>query len=566
MLRNIGNVVCFIIVFMTSHHVTGRANDVTQLNRRLTILKNSVEDDINDIRLEILDLKMTVEQIVVGQRNSSDGSIIGHGMTDINQREITDLKNKLNAHESRLNRLFSAVSEIQVDNSALKSKVNQLVVEKEDKANAELLRLNAGIETNFGDKFNALQKKFEETAAVMMKGYKDLKTHVFDQTNTLSQSMISEQNKLSIKIDKAIVRLDGEVNKLEVNALVEKNERNELMKNFKAELLQLNAGVETKCDDRVNTLQKKLKETAALNMDCYKDLETRISVQMNNFSQSLISEQNKLSTNIDKADTKIVRLALEVNKLKVNALVEKNERNELMKNFKVELLQLNAGVETKLDDRVNTLQKKLNETAALSMAGNKDLETRISDQMNSFSQSLISEQNKLSIKIDKAIVRVDGEVNKLQVNALVEKNERNELIKNLKAELLQLNAGVNKKCDDRVNALQNNLSARIDKADANIVKLDASIKDLKTQIGKLPLSANGYPVKRIFGSDLEKHIKFETRVVRGENWSHGDEDGGGPGKVIGYYAGDFGDRNVMVSWDKAGTGTYLKVNLLILRD
>ncbi|KAH3718598.1 hypothetical protein DPMN_061404 [Dreissena polymorpha] len=405
-------------------------------------------------------------------------------MTDINQREITDLKNKLNAHESRLNRLFSAVSEIQVDNSALKSKVNQLVVEKEDKANAELLRLNAGIETNFDDKFNALQKKFEETAAVMMKGYKDLKTHVFDQTNTLSQSMISEQNKLSIKIDKAIVRLDGEVNKLEVNALVEKNERNELMKNFKAELLQLNAGVETKCDDRVNTLQKKLNETAALNMAGYKDLETRISVQMNNFSQSLISEQNKLSTNIDKADAKIVRLALEVNKLKVNALVEKNERNELMKNFKVELLQLNAGVETKLDDRVNTLQKKLNETAALNMAGNKDLETRISDQMNNFSQSLISEQNKLSIKIDKAIVRVDGEVNKLQVNALVEKNERNELIKNLKAELLQLNAGVNKKCDDRVNALQNNLSARIDKADANIVKLDASIKDLKTQIGK----------------------------------------------------------------------------------
>ncbi|KAH3718538.1 hypothetical protein DPMN_061343 [Dreissena polymorpha] len=82
MLRNIGNVVCFIIVFMTSHHVTGRANDVTQLNRRLTILKNSVEDDINDIRLEILDLKMTVEQIVVGQRNSSDGSIIGRKITE----------------------------------------------------------------------------------------------------------------------------------------------------------------------------------------------------------------------------------------------------------------------------------------------------------------------------------------------------------------------------------------------------------------------------------------------------------------------------------------------------
>ncbi|KAH3718605.1 hypothetical protein DPMN_061411 [Dreissena polymorpha] len=269
-------------------------------------------------------------------------------MTDINQRDITDLKNKLNAHESRLNRLLSAVSEIQVDNSALKSKVNQLVVEKEDKANAELLRLNAGIETKFDDKLNALQKKFEETAAVMMKGYKDLKTHMFDQTNTLSQSMTSEQNKLSIKIDKAIVRLDGEVNKLEVNASVEKNERNELMKNFKAELFQLNAGVETKCDDRVNTLQKKLNETAALNMAGYKDLETRISDQMNNFSPSLISEQNQLSTNIDKADAKIVRLAGKVNKLKINALVEKNNLSQSL-----------ISAQNKLSARIEEMQTKI---------------------------------------------------------------------------------------------------------------------------------------------------------------------------------------------------------------
>ncbi|KAH3718599.1 hypothetical protein DPMN_061405 [Dreissena polymorpha] len=82
MLRNIGNVVCFIIVFMTSHHVTGQAHDVTQLNRRLTILKNSVKDDINYIRLEIMDLMMTVEQVVVDQRNSSDGSIIGKEITE----------------------------------------------------------------------------------------------------------------------------------------------------------------------------------------------------------------------------------------------------------------------------------------------------------------------------------------------------------------------------------------------------------------------------------------------------------------------------------------------------
>ncbi len=67
MLRNIGNFVYFIIVLMTSHHVTGQAHDVTQLNRRLTILKNSVDDDIGDIRLEIMDLKMIVEQIVLPQ-------------------------------------------------------------------------------------------------------------------------------------------------------------------------------------------------------------------------------------------------------------------------------------------------------------------------------------------------------------------------------------------------------------------------------------------------------------------------------------------------------------------
>ncbi|KAH3718323.1 hypothetical protein DPMN_061126 [Dreissena polymorpha] len=279
MLRNIGNVVCFIIVLMTSHHVTGQAYDVTQLNRMLTILKNSVYHDIVDIRLEIMDLKMTVEQIGVGQRNASDESIIGQGMTDINPREISDLKNKLSAHESRLNKLFSTVNQIQMENSVLKSKVNQVVVEKENKANAEILRLNAGIETKFDDKFNALQKKFEETTAVIMKSYKDLKRQMLDQTNTFSQSVISEQNKLSTKIDKAdakIVRLDGEVNKLEVNALVEKRERNELIKNLKAELLQLNAGVETKCDDRVITLQKRFEETTAVNMAGYKDLETHL--------------------------------------------------------------------------------------------------------------------------------------------------------------------------------------------------------------------------------------------------------------------------------------------------
>ena len=71
---------------MTSHHVTGQAHDVAQLNRRLTIIKNSVDDDILDIRLEVMELKMIVEQIVGGQRNTSDGSVIGKEITAENYK------------------------------------------------------------------------------------------------------------------------------------------------------------------------------------------------------------------------------------------------------------------------------------------------------------------------------------------------------------------------------------------------------------------------------------------------------------------------------------------------
>ncbi|KAH3853852.1 hypothetical protein DPMN_096387 [Dreissena polymorpha] len=79
MLRNIGNVACFIVVLMTSHHVTGQAHDVAQLNKRLTIIKHSFDDDIVNIRLEVMELKMIVEQIVGGQRITSDGSDIDCG-------------------------------------------------------------------------------------------------------------------------------------------------------------------------------------------------------------------------------------------------------------------------------------------------------------------------------------------------------------------------------------------------------------------------------------------------------------------------------------------------------
>ncbi|KAH3718596.1 hypothetical protein DPMN_061402 [Dreissena polymorpha] len=54
---------------------------------------------------------------------------------------------------------------------------------------------------------------------------------------------------------------------------------------------------------------------------------------------------------------------------------------------------------------------------------------------------------------------------------------------------------------------------------------------------KLPFSANGYLVKRIFGSDLKKHIKVGTRVVRGTDWRGGDQDGGGPGTVTRLFSG-----------------------------
>ncbi|KAH3782343.1 hypothetical protein DPMN_160258 [Dreissena polymorpha] len=207
-------------------------------------------------------------------------------MTGVYQKEITDLKNKLKEHENRLNRLISTVNEIHEVNSSRKRTAK------------------TDIETKCDDRFNALQKKFEETAAAMMKAYKELKTHVnvkvslLDQIHNISPSVISEQKKLNTRIDQAdvkIVRLDGEVNKLEVNKLVGNKEINEFIMNLKAERVQLNAGVKMRCDDRVNALQRTFDETTAVNVADCKNLETHVSVQMNNLSMSLISEQNKLS-------------------------------------------------------------------------------------------------------------------------------------------------------------------------------------------------------------------------------------------------------------------------------
>ncbi|KAH3869454.1 uncharacterized protein LOC127870354 [Dreissena polymorpha] len=306
MSRHMAIVVCFAIVLMSYRHVTGQAHDVAKLDKRLTSIKSFVDREIIDIRFQISELKMTVEQMVVDQRNASAGSNIGgpfpdygQGMAGVNQKQITDLKIKLNAHENRLNRLFSTVNEIHV-------------VKNSSKRTAK-----ADIEKKCDDRFNALQKKFEETAAAMMKGYNELKSHVnvkvslFDQIHNLSQSVISEQNKLSTRIDQTdanIIRLEGEVNKLEVNEMVEKKERNEIIKNLKDELLQLNAGVKTKFDDRVKALQNRFEESTTANLAVYKDLESQISVQLKDLSKSLIAEQNKLSVRINQSDANIVRL------------------------------------------------------------------------------------------------------------------------------------------------------------------------------------------------------------------------------------------------------------------
>ncbi|KAH3702924.1 uncharacterized protein LOC127860184 [Dreissena polymorpha] len=249
------SVSCLVIALMTSRHVTGQANDVAQLNRRLTLIKSSIDRDISDLKLQFVELKMTVEQLIVS--NASVGSSIvdpsidydyGQRKAGVSQKEITDLKTKLNTHTSRLDRLSATITNIQVESSENKRKVDKLVGEKEDEEKRRelinnlkaelLLQLNADIEAKCGDRVNALQKSFEQTVTVMKKGYRDLKTHVngiskfdshavsrnevsvlvLDQMNNLSQSVISEQNKLSSRIDKAVanmVRLDVEVNKLD---------------------------------------------------------------------------------------------------------------------------------------------------------------------------------------------------------------------------------------------------------------------------------------------------------------------------------------------------------------
>ncbi|KAH3853804.1 uncharacterized protein LOC127875396 [Dreissena polymorpha] len=255
MVGNVFSVSCLVIALMTSRHVTGQENDVAWVNRRLTLIKSSIDRDISDMKIQFAELKMTIEQLMVN--NASVGSFIveplidydyGQGKTGVNQREITDLKTKLNAHTSRLDRLSATITNIQVESSEHKRKVEKLVGDKDDEEKRRelinnlkaemLLQLNADIETKYGDRVNAQQKSFEQTVTVMKRGYRDLKTQVnemskfvsqlvsrdelsvlvLDQMKRLSESVISEQNKLSSRIDKAetkMVRLDVEVNKVD---------------------------------------------------------------------------------------------------------------------------------------------------------------------------------------------------------------------------------------------------------------------------------------------------------------------------------------------------------------
>ncbi|KAH3783753.1 hypothetical protein DPMN_161697 [Dreissena polymorpha] len=76
MAQRIANDVCFVIVLMTIRHVDVQAHHIAQLNRRLAIIKYYVDRDISNIRLQITDRKMIVDQMVIDKRNASDGSII----------------------------------------------------------------------------------------------------------------------------------------------------------------------------------------------------------------------------------------------------------------------------------------------------------------------------------------------------------------------------------------------------------------------------------------------------------------------------------------------------------
>ena len=88
------SVFCLVIALMTSHNVTGQTHDVAQLNRRLTLIKSSVDRDISDMKLQILELKMNVDQIMVSLGNTSNGSFIAGPFDDYGKNIIIFLTSR----------------------------------------------------------------------------------------------------------------------------------------------------------------------------------------------------------------------------------------------------------------------------------------------------------------------------------------------------------------------------------------------------------------------------------------------------------------------------------------
>ncbi|XP_052245881.1 uncharacterized protein LOC127854853 isoform X2 [Dreissena polymorpha] len=586
MSRHMANVVCFVIVLMTFRHVTGQEHDVAQLNKRLTFIKMSVDRDISDIRFQIFKLKMTVEQMVVDQRNASDGSIIGgpfpdygQGMTGDNQKEITDLKNKLKEHENRLNRLFSTVNEIQEVNSPRKRTAK------------------TDIETNCDDRFDALQKKFEETAAAMMKGYKELKTHVnvkvalVDQIHNISQSVISTHNTLSARIvqtDAEISRLGGEVNKLKVNKLVENTERNELINNLKAELIQSNAGVETKCDESVNALKKTFDETSAVHLAGYKDIETQISVQMKNLSMSLISEQNKLSVRMVQADAKIARLH--------GGLYTLDGVSRTIKELttRIDKCCIDCGDPTPDHGTVNTTETTIGTVVKIScnhgyvLSGTSIIKCNADsawsesatcnpyDCGSAFPANGVATapigttyQKKATVQCNPGYTLNGSSV--IECNATGWNESISCVIQNCGSAAPKNGVATAPRGTTYRQQATVQCNPGYTLNGSSVIECNATGWNDSVFCRQQPMSTNGYFVKPIFGSDLEKQIKVGTRVVRGRDWQWREQDGGGPGTVSKFLSG-FDTGWVTVKWDK-GTdyniyriGAGGKHDLLILAD
>lgn len=180
---------------------------------------------------------------------------------------------------------------------------------------------------------------------------------------------------------------------------------------------------------------------------------------------------------------------------------------------------------------------------------------KVKNTMNSFMSTMLSafrveKMNRISRK-NNTVDSVQSDVDSFK-RLYTEVQDTKELVEKQTEVLIA--------CDTKIKELEANIT-EYKLLNAEEVKMCCSMKSKGgatvaktasiTQVTRTPGGPNILP---FFGIDIFKYIKVGSRVVRGADWSWGNQDGGGPGTVSSWYGNNPLTQQVMVEWDKGEIG------------